>query len=62
MRRRHVFGRSSEQETTMAKSQKRSNREPKKPKAAKAPMETAAPAAFAGKPTPSRPLESAKKR
>ncbi|MBU1176362.1 MAG: hypothetical protein KKH72_13230 [Alphaproteobacteria bacterium] len=46
----------------MAKSQKRSNREPKKPKAAKAPMETAAPAAFAGKPTPSRPLESAKKR
>ena len=46
----------------MSKGQQRSNREPKKPKAAKAPMETAAPGAFPSKLMPSRQSEGSKKK
>ncbi len=45
----------------MAKGQKRSNRELKKPKMAKAPAETVAPTGFPGKPMPSRQSEGSKK-
>jgi hypothetical protein len=46
----------------MAKGQKRSNRELKKPKAAKAPMETVTSSGFPLKPTLGRSPEAAKKR
>ena len=45
----------------MAKSQKRSNREPKKPKMVKAPVEPAAAIGFPGKQVPTRKSEGSKK-
>ncbi len=46
----------------MAKSQKRSNREAKKPKAIKAPVEAAAPIGIISKQAPARPFGGSKKR
>lgn len=46
----------------MAKGQKRSNREAKKPKMVKAPVEPVAAIGFPGKPVPSRSADGSKKR
>ena len=46
----------------MAKSQKRSNREPKKPKMVKTPAEAVAPISFPGKPVAARKSEGSKKK
>ncbi len=46
----------------MSKSQKRGNREPKKPKAIKAPAEAATPIGVPSKQAPGRPPSDSKKR